>query len=132
MGHKVHPIGFRLGQTKGWSSRWYADDSFRDLLLEDIAIRGKIFSFYTGGRLSRVEIERGNEVVVTIYTARPGVVIGKGGQKVDELRALLERELGKRVRLNIQEINLPETDARLVAEDIALQLERRISPRRAL
>lgn len=132
MGHKVHPIGFRLGQTKGWSSRWYADDSFRDLLLEDIAIRGKIFSFYTGGRLSRIEIERGNEVVVTIYTARPGVVIGKGGQKVDELRALLERELDKRVRLNIQEINLPEIDARLVAEDIALQLERRISPRRAL
>ncbi len=132
MGHKVHPIGFRLGQTKTWASRWYAEDGFKDLLLEDISLRNRIFSFYPGGRISRVEIERGNEVAVTIYTARPGIVIGKAGQRVDELRALLEKEAGKRIRLNIKEINLPEIDAHLVAEDVALQLERRISPRRAI
>ena len=133
MGQKVHPIGFRLGVTKDWQAKWYADKHYTELLQEDLSIRQAIESKYAGGDISRIEIERSaNHVTVTVHTARPGIVIGRGGQRVDEVRLLLEELTKKRIRLNIQEIRQPELDAFLVARNIAQQLERRISYRRAM
>ncbi len=133
MGQKVHPVGFRLGSFKDWQSKWHDDRNYAALLHEDLAIRSAIQSNYGGAGISRLEIERGTgEVTVTINTSRPGVVIGRGGQRVDEMRGVLERLVGKKVRLNIQEIREPDLDAYLVARNIADQLERRISYRRAM
>jgi len=133
LGQKVHPIGFRIGVTKDWQAKWYADKHYTELLQEDLKIRGAIASRYGAGDISRVEIERAsNQVTVAVHTARPGVVIGRGGQRVDETRLLLERLTGKRIRLNIQEIRQPEQDAFLVARNIAQQIERRVSHRRAM
>ncbi len=134
MGHKVHPTGFRLGVVKGWQSRWYAERDYKDLLKEDIKLRQLIQKELANASVSRIEIERAaaNQVTVTIFTARPGIVIGKSGEKVDRLRATLEKATKKRVRLNIQEIRQPELDAYLVARSIGEQLERRVSFRRAM
>lgn len=133
MGQKVHPIGFRLGVTKDWQSRWYADKHYTEMLQEDLRIRNVVASKYKDDDIARVEIERAsNQVTVTVHTSRPGIVIGRGGQRVDETRALLEQIAGKRVRLNIQEVSQPEMDAYLVARSIAQQMERRISHRRAM
>ncbi len=133
MGHKVHPIGFRLGVIFGWDSKWYADRHYADLVHEDLAIRNSIASSLRDAGVSKVEIDRNaNMVLVTIHTARPGIVIGRGGQKVDELRQRLETLTGKRVRVNIVEIRQPEIDAVLVARSVAEQLERRVSHRRAM
>ena len=133
MGQKVHPIGFRLGVSKDWQAKRYADKHYTGLLQEDLKIREAIASKYAADDVSRVEIERAaNQVTVTVYTARPGIVIGRGGQRVDETRLLLEQVTGKRVRLNIQEIAQPEQDAYLVARSIAQQIQRRISHRRAM
>ena len=133
MGQKVHPIGFRLGVTKDWQAKWYADKHYTELLQEDLKIRSAIETKYPEADISRIEIERAaNQVTVTVHTARPGIVIGRGGQRVDEMRLLLEKTTGKRVRLNIQEIRQPELDAYLVARNIAHQMERRISHRRAM
>jgi len=133
MGQKVHPVGFRLGIIKDWQSKWQDDRHYAELLHEDLAIRRAIQSNYRGAGISRLEIERGaGEISVAIHTSRPGVVIGRGGQRVDEMRGIIERLTGKRIRLNIQEIREPELDAYLVARNIADQLERRISYRRAM
>ena len=133
MGHKVHPYGFRLGIIKDWRARWYDEKHYAELVHEDIDIRGIIHSSYREAGIALVEIERkANEVTVTVHTARPGVVIGRGGQRVDELRVLLEKHTGKKVRLNIQEIREPELEAMLVAHNIADQLRRRVSYRRAM
>ena len=133
MGQKVHPFGFRLGVIKDWRSRWYDEKHYTDLVHEDIEIRRLIRSTYEEAGISLVEIERkAKEVTVTVHTSRPGIVIGRGGQRVDELRALLEKKTGKKVRLNIHEIREPELDAQLVAENIAEQLRRRVSYRRAM
>jgi len=133
LGHKVHPFGFRIGIVRDWRSRWYDEKHYAELVHEDIDIRRIIHSNYQEAGISQVEIERkANEVTVTVHTARPGVVIGRGGQRVDELRALLEKHTGKKVRLNIQEIREPELDATLVAQNIAEQLKRRVSYRRAI
>lgn len=134
MGHKVHPTGFRLGIVKGWLSRWYAERDYKDLLREDFKLRQLIQTELANASVSRIEIERAaaNQVTVTIFTARPGIVIGKSGEKVDRLRATLEKATRKRVRLNIQEIRQPELDAYLVARSVAEQLERRVSFRRAM
>lgn len=133
MGQKVHPIGFRLGVSKEWQAKWYADKAYTDLIQEDLRIRQAIQSKYGTDDISRIEIERSaNQVTVTVYTARPGIVIGRGGQRVDEMRQQLERTAGKRVRLNILEVAQPELDAYLVARSIAQQMERRISHRRAM
>ena len=134
MGHKVHPTGFRLGVVKGWQSRWYAERDYKDLLAEDFMLRKQIQKELANASVSRIEIERAaaNQVSITIYTARPGIVIGKSGEKVDKLRALLEVKTKKRVRLNIVEIRQPELDAYLVARNIAEQLEKRVSFRRAM
>ena len=133
MGHKVHPLGFRLGIVKEWRARWYDEKHYTLNVKEDIEIRNTIRSSYNEVGISSIEIERkANEVTVTIHTSRPGIVIGRGGQRVDELRALLEKKTDKRVRLNVIEIREPELDAQLVAENIAEQLRRRVSYRRAM
>ena len=133
MGHKVHPVGFRIGVIRDWQARWYADKHYAEFLHEDLKLRQAIRSKYAEAGISLVEIERqANKVSVTIHTARPGVVIGRGGQRVDEMRHYLEELIGKRVQLNIQEIRQPELDAYLVARNIAEQIERRIAYRRAM
>ena len=133
MGHKVHPIGFRLGVIRDWQAKWYADKHFAEFLLEDMKLRQRIQSGYPSAGISQVEIKRqASEVFLTIYTSRPGIVIGRGGQRVDEMRASLEKTIGKRVRLNIMEVQHPELDATLVAKTVAEQIERRVSYRRAM
>ena len=133
MGQKVHPIGFRLGIIKGWQGRWYADKEYCNLLQEDLRLRKTIMKRLADADVSRIEIDRAaNQISLTVHTAKPGVVIGRGGQKVDELRGVLEALTGKRVRLTIQEIRQPELDAALVARSVARSLERRVSYRRAM
>ena len=135
MGQKTHPIGFRLGIVKDWQARWFAgkQEAYRNLVFEDLQIRGRIADSYPDAGISRVEIERSNnDVTVTIHTARPGIVIGRGGQRVEELRKDLEGIIRRRARLNVQEIRQPELDAFLVARNVADQLERRIAFRRAI
>jgi small subunit ribosomal protein S3 len=135
LGQKVHPLGFRLGVIKGWSSRWYASEkNYKDLLAEDIAIRKLINKKLINAGLARIEIERvaGTQISVTIYTAKPGVVIGKNGEKVEDLRVSLEKLTKKKVHPKIMEIRQPELEAELVAQSIAEQLEKRISFRRAM
>ena len=133
MGHKVNPTGFRIGVIKGWQGKWYADRHYANYLEEDLKIRRAIATKYPEAAISSVEIERqANQVVATINTARPGIVIGRGGQRVDEARNYLEKIIGKRIQLNIKEVQQPELDARLVARSIADQLERRIAYRRAM
>ena len=134
MGQKVHPVGFRLGVVKGWQSRWYAERDYKDLFAEDFKLRNAINKELANASVSRIEIERAaaNQVSVTIHTAKPGIVIGRSGEKVDKLRAQLEVLTKKRVRLNIIEIRTPELDAALVGRSIAEQLEKRVSFRRAM
>ncbi len=133
MGRKVHPIGFRIGVIQDWRAKWYAERNFSEFLQEDLRLRQAIQSRYPDAGISQVEIERqANKVTVTIHTSRPGIVIGRGGQRVDEMRAYLEDLIGKRIQLNIQEIRQPELDAYLVARTIADQIEHRISYRRAM
>lgn len=134
MGQKVHPLGFRLGIIKDWNSKWFANKkNYPDLLHEDLEIRKLIKQRFLASGISRVEIERAaNRAKVTIHTGRPGMVIGKGGAEVDKLRKDLETLTGKQVQVNIVEIKTPELDAQLVAENIAFQLEKRISFRRAM
>lgn len=134
MGHKVHPTGFRLGVVKGWQSRWYAERDYKDVFAEDFAIRELINKELANAAVSRIEIERAaaNQVLVKIHTAKPGIVIGKSGEKVEGLRTRLEAKTKKRVRMDIIEIRQPELDAYLVARGIAEQLEKRVSFRRAM
>ena len=133
MGRKVHPIGFRLGYIKDWQSKWFADRTYTDQLHEDFLLRKLIIKELANAGVARVEIERSaNKVEVTVYTAKPGIVIGKRGAKVDELKADLERRTGKKVKLNIQEIHQPELEAFLVAESIAEQINKRVSYKRAM
>jgi small subunit ribosomal protein S3 len=133
LGRKVHPIGFRIGVIRDWQAKWYAGKSYVTFLQEDIKLRKAVQSKYAEAAISLVEIDRqANEVAITIHTARPGIVIGRGGQRVDEMRQYLEGLIGKKIRLNIQEIRQPEMDATLVARSIAEQMERRIAYRRAM
>ena len=133
MGQKVHPNGFRLGIIRDWKAKWYADKQYTEFLMEDLDIRRLIEKKYKDADISAVEIDRGShQVSVTVYTAKPGIVIGRGGQRVDEMRALLEKETGKKVQLNIREIWAPELDALLVAKNIASQISNRVAYRRAL
>lgn len=133
MGQKVHPHGFRLGYIYDWNSKWFADRNYTDQLHEDLSIRGSITKMLPDAGISKVEIERNaNQITVTVHTARPGIVIGRGGQRVDELRNSLEKVTGRRVRVNINEVRMPEVDAALVARAVAEQIERRVSHRRAI
>jgi small subunit ribosomal protein S3 len=133
LGHKVHPLGFRLGIIRDWQAKWFAEKSYTNFLHEDMNLRKAIQSRYSEAGISLVVIERqANKVTVTIHTARPGVVIGRGGQRVDELRAYLETRFGKRIQINIVEVQQPELDAFLVARAIAEQIEHRVAFRRAM
>jgi len=134
LGRKVHPYGFRLGVIRDWKARWYAEgDDYANLLYEDLKIRRFIKDGVERAGISRVEIERfPNQVAVTIWTARPGIVIGRKGATVKMLRRELEEMTGKRVSVDVQEVEQPELDAKLVADNIVNQLERRISHGRAM
>ncbi len=133
MGQKTHPHGFRLGVVKDWRSRWYAEKDFPRLLKEDETIRKYLHRRLAHAALSQVEIERKpSKVVVTLHTARPGVVIGKRGAEVDKLRDELAMLTNAEISVNVEEIKRPEIDARLVAENVAHQLRQRISFRRAM
>lgn len=133
MGHKVHPLGLRLGIIKDWSAKWYDKKAYRELVHEDREIRQFVKARFYNAGISRVEIERAaTRVKVNIHTARPGMVIGRGGQEVEQLRRDLEAITGKHVSVNIVEVKNPELDAQLVAENIAAQIEKRISFRRAM
>src|SRR5713101_1449298 len=134
MGHKVHPNGFRLGVYRNWESKWFATEKeFSALLLEDVKLRKMLFARLKNAGVARIETERSSSALtITLHTAKPGIVIGKGGTSVDQLRDELEKMTKKRVRVTIQEIKKPELSAQLVAESVAAQLEKRIAFRRAV
>ena len=134
MGQKVHPVGIRLGITRDWNARWYADSkTFSDNLISDVEIRNELNEKLKHASVSNIKIERvANGVRVTIHTARPGVVIGKKGEDIEKLKASLSAKTGLPVNINIEEIKKPELDAKLVGESIAQQLEKRIQFRRAM
>lgn len=133
MGQKTHPIGNRLGIIKTWSSKWFAKKGYADLLYEDIEIRRLVKEKLFHAGISKVEIERtGQKVRVNIYASRPGIIIGKKGTEVDKLKKELENKTQKQISIDIKEVRKPETDPQLVAENIALQLERRVAFRRAM
>jgi small subunit ribosomal protein S3 len=133
MGHKVHPYGFRLGVSRTWNAKWYAGKGYTDLLKEDITIRSLITKRLANASVSQVDIERGiNHVTVTVHTAKPGIVIGKGGANVEALRQQIGRLTSNKVKLEIKEIRQPELDAVLVATNIGQQLTRRIAFRKAM
>jgi small subunit ribosomal protein S3 len=133
VGHKVHPYGFRLGISRTWSAKWYADKDYTTLLKEDIQIRKLIEQRLANASVSQVEIERGiNHVTVTVHTAKPGIVIGKGGQNVEIMRQQIGALTKRKVKLEIKEIRQPELDAYLVAVNISQQLSRRIAFKKAM
>ncbi len=133
MGQKTHPYGFRLVYNQTWHSRWYAENHYSKILLEDVKLRQQLKKRFAHAGVSEVDIERAAERMrVTIYTSRPGIIIGRKGAEVDKLRDDLVKQLGREVHINIQEIQRPELDAQLVAQSIAGQLERRVSFRRAM
>jgi len=133
LGQKVNPIGFRLGVIKTWDSRWYAKADYAKLLHEDLKLRSFLKKRLYNSGVSKIEIERAsNKAKINIYTARPGLIIGKKGSEVETLKKELAKLTDKEVYLNIQEVRKPELDAQLVAENVALQLERRIAFRRAM
>jgi len=134
MGHKVNPIGFRLGITTEWSSRWYAEgQGYSDALNTDLAVREFLRKKLANASVSRIQIDRpARSARITIHSARPGIVIGKKGEDIDKLRAEVSRRMGIPVHLSVEEIRRPELDAYLVAQNIAQQLERRVMFRRAM
>lgn len=134
MGQKVHPYGFRLGTIKTWKSRWFAKKGYADLLHEDLKLKRQLKNQLKSAGVSSIEIERpGNKLKITIHTARPGIIIGRKGAEIDRLRQEVQRRTGREVLpINIQEVHRPELDAQLVAESIALQLEKRVAFRRAM
>jgi small subunit ribosomal protein S3 len=133
MGQKVHPTGFRLGFNKTWRSRWYAEKEYANLLHEDVLLKRDLKKRFAHAGVSRVEVERAaNKLKISIYTSRPGIIIGRKGQEVDKLKQEIQKKTGKEVFINIQEILKPELDAQLVSESVALQLEKRIAFRRAM
>lgn len=133
MGHKVHPAGFRLGITKDWTAKWYAEKDYSRLLYQDFKVRQAIEPSARQCGIAHVEIERpGNEIAVTVYSARPGILIGRGGQNVEQLRSKLEQVSGEKVRLTIKEVDRPELSSRLVAQNIAERMEARVPFRRVM
>ncbi len=133
MGHKVHPLGFRLGIVRDWSGKWYADKQYAQNLYEDMQARKAIQEKAPEAGISQVDIDRqGNDMAITIFSARPGIVIGRGGQRVEELRGALEKATHRKVRLTIREVEQPELVATLVAKNVAEQMERQVSYRRAI
>lgn len=133
MGQKTHPVGVRLGITKTWNSKWFAKKSYAHYLHEDILIRKYIKQKLYHAAIPKIEIERvGTKIRVIIYTARPGIIIGKRGAEVDKLKKEIENQTSKQVSVDIKEVRKPEIDAQLVAENVALQLEKRVAFRRSM
>ena len=134
MGQKVHPYGFRLGYTKPWKSRWFAERDYEKQLHEDVKLKNELKEKLKSAGVSSIEIERpGNKLRIIIKTARPGIIIGRKGAEIDKLKAELQKQTaGKDIFVDIQEVHKPELDAQLVSEAIALQLEKRVSFRRAM
>lgn len=133
MGHKTHPIGYRLGYNRTWSSRWYAGKEYTRFLHEDIKIRKMVKEKLYHAGVSKIDIERsGDQTRVIIHTARPGIIIGRKGAEVDKLKGTLEKQYGNQIYITVKEIKKPELDAQLVSENIAVQLEKRVAFRRAM
>ncbi len=134
MGQKVHPYGFRLGITKTWRSRWFARGDYAKLLLEDLELKETLASRLKSAGVSSIEVDRpGNKLRITIHTSRPGIIIGRKGAEIEKMTEEISKMAqGKQIKIDIQEIKTPELDAQLVAENVALQIERRIAYRRAM
>jgi small subunit ribosomal protein S3 len=133
LGQKVHPYGFRLGVNRTWQSRWFAEKNYAELLHEDLQIREDLRKTFAQAGISKLEIDRlPNQLKVRIHTSKPGLVIGKKGAGVDQLRRRLEKQVGRDVVINIEEVVRPELDAQLISETIAFQLEKRVAFRRAM
>jgi len=136
LGQKVHPLGFRLGVIRTWDAKWYADKDYGELLFEDLKLRKYLKKRLYNAGVSKIEIrravDRNKKATIDIYAARPGIIIGKKGADVENLRKTLERMTGKEINLNIKEVKRVEMDAQLVAENVATQLERRVAFRRAM
>ena len=133
MGQKVHPYGFRLGFNKTWRSRWYADRDYAKLLHEDLKLRTDLRTRFAHAGVARIDIERAaNKLKIDIHPSRPGIIIGRKGTEVDRLRQELQKSTGREVFINILEIQKPELDAQLIAESVAMQLEKRVAFRRAM
>jgi small subunit ribosomal protein S3 len=133
MGRKVNPVGFRLGISSQWESNWFAERNYTELVHEDRKIRNLVEKELQRAGIARVELERAaNKVDVTLHTSKPGIVIGKQGANVERLRQTLEKSVGKKVNVKIEEVKIPETDAKLIAENISEQLTRRVAYRRAM
>jgi len=136
LGQKVHPLGFRLGVIRTWDAKWYADKDYGELLYEDLKLRKYLKKRLYNAGISKIEIrravDRSKKATIDIYAARPGIIIGKKGADVENLRKTLERMTGKEINLNIKEVKRVEMDAQLVAENVATQLERRVAFRRAM
>ena len=133
MGRKVHPYGFRVGVTKHWLARWFSERDYSELVHEDLLMRRIVLDRLPDAGISEIVIDRNaNQLTLTVQTAKPGIVIGRGGANVEQLRGALEQATDRRVRLNIEEIRVPEMDAFLVARSVADQLERRVAFRRAM
>jgi small subunit ribosomal protein S3 len=133
LGQKTHPYGFRLGYNKGWRSRWFAKKEYADLLHEDAALRRQLKERLKSAGVNGIDVERAaNKLVVRIYTARPGIIIGRKGSEIDKLKNEVQKRTNREVHIDIQEVHRPELDAQLVAESIALQLEKRVAFRRAM
>jgi small subunit ribosomal protein S3 len=133
LGQKTHPYGFRLGYNKGWKSRWFAKKDYADLLHEDVALRKQLKERLKSAGVDSIDIERAaNKLVVRIYTARPGIIIGRKGSEIDKLKSEVQKRTNREVHIDIQEVHRPELAATLVAESIALQLEKRVAFRRAM
>jgi small subunit ribosomal protein S3 len=133
LGQKTHPYGFRLGYNKPWKSRWYADRDYADLLHEDVKLRAQLKDRLKSAGISSIDIERAaNKLVIRLFTARPGIIIGRKGAEIDKLKGEIQKRTKREVHIDIQEVHRPELDAQLVAESIALQLEKRVAFRRAM
>ncbi len=133
MGQKTHPYGFRLGITKPWRSRWFAKREYARLLHEDLTLKRDLKKQLAHAGVSNIEVERmANKLRITIFTSRPGIIIGRKGAEIDKLKADVQKRTNREVYINIQEIHRPELDAQLVGESIAMQLEKRIAFRRAM
>ena len=133
MGRKVHPYGFRVGITRDWQAKWFSERQYADLVHEDLMLRRLVLGQLPDAGISEILIDRNaNQLTLTVKTAKPGIVIGRGGANVEQLRNSLEQSTSRRVRLNIEEIRVPELDAYLVARSVADQLERRVAFRRAM
>ncbi len=133
MGQKVHPYGFRLGYTKVWRSRWYAQKGYADLVNEDINLKQKLRTRLKAAGISSIELDRpGNKLRIAIRAARPGIIIGKRGSEIEKLKAELQEQTKREIYIDIQEVHRPELDAQLVAESVAIQIEKRVSFRRAM